>query len=106
MKSKEQSVRAASPENLLGELSALLRQIGSPEFSPNSTAPFWAAAVDDLPALNHFLEDYLNRILLPCELPAILEACEHARRGEWRELLAQAVDAVIIELLLVERVGA
>jgi urease accessory protein UreF len=45
--------------------------------------------VDDLPALNHFLEDYLNRILLPCELPAILEACEHARRGEWRELLAQ-----------------
>jgi urease accessory protein UreF len=98
MKSKEQSVRAASPEadaarspaeNLLGELSALLRQIGSPEFSPNSAAPFWAAAVDDLPALNHFLEDYLNRILLPCELPAILEACEHARRGEWRELLAQ-----------------
>jgi urease accessory protein UreF len=85
----ETEAARSKAENLLGELSALLRQIGSPEFSPDSSAPFWAAGVNTLPALNHFLEDYLNRLLLPCELPAIVEACGHAQRGMWRELLAQ-----------------
>src|SRR5580658_7654722 len=76
-------------ENLLGELCALLRQIGSPEFSPDPSVPVWVSQVDTLPTLDHFLEDYLNRLLLGCELPAIVEAFGHARRGEWRELLAQ-----------------
>jgi urease accessory protein UreF len=98
MRPDEQSACAAPPEadaarsqteNLLGEWRALLRQFGSPEFSPDSAVPFWAAAVDTLPALRRFLEDYLNRLLLPCELPAIVAACGRARRGEWRELLAQ-----------------
>jgi urease accessory protein UreF len=39
--------------------------------------------------LGQFLENYLARLLLPCELPAIVAACGHARRGELRELLAQ-----------------
>jgi urease accessory protein UreF len=98
MRPDENSVCAEAPgtdaarntaENLLGELCALLRQVGSPEFSPNPAVPFWASTVDALPALRHFLEVYLNRFLLACELPAIVEACGHTRRGEWRELLAQ-----------------
>jgi urease accessory protein UreF len=93
----EQSLCAPAPEldaartraeNLFGELRPLLRQIGSPGVASNSAAPFCAAA-DTLPALNDFLEDYLTRLLLPCELPAIVEACGHTRRGKWRELLAQ-----------------
>jgi urease accessory protein UreF len=98
MRPDEQSTCAAAPEadaarsqaeNLLGEWRALLRQVGSPEFSPDSATPFWVTDMDAPPALRHFLEDYLNRLLLPCELPAIVAAFGRARRGEWRELLAQ-----------------
>lgn len=98
MKANGQSAGAAGPEadvarsqaeNLLGDWRALLRQVGSPEWSPYSNIPFWTANVDSRPGLNQFLEDYLNQLLVPCELPAIAEACGHARRGEWRELLAQ-----------------
>jgi urease accessory protein UreF len=76
-------------DDLLGEFSALLRQIGSPGLAPDPDGPFWTAAVDSPAALCQFLEDYLARILLPHELPAIVAACGHARRGELRELLAQ-----------------
>jgi urease accessory protein UreF len=72
-------------ENLPGEFCALLRQIGSPD----AASPFWAASFGPPPALNQFLEDYLSCLLLPCELPAIVTACGHARRGQLRELLAQ-----------------
>jgi urease accessory protein UreF len=98
MSLNEQSPRAAAPEadaarsqaeNLLGDWRALLQRVGSPEFSANSGVPFWTTALETLPALNDFLEDYLDRVLLPCELPAIVEAYGYARRGEWRELLAQ-----------------
>jgi urease accessory protein len=97
MSLNEQSLRAAAPEvdaarsqaeNLLGDWRALLQQIGSPEYSANSGIPFWTTALETMPALNNFLEDYLNRVLLPCELPSIMEAYGYARRGEWRELLA------------------
>jgi urease accessory protein UreF len=76
-------------ENLLGEFRALLRQVGSPGVGPTPDGPFWTASLDSLPALSQFLEDYLTRLLLPCELPAIVAACGRARRGELRELLAQ-----------------
>jgi urease accessory protein UreF len=75
MRTTEKCVRVAAPgsplagseaETLLGEFRALLGQVGT-----------------------RFLEDYLARLLLPCELPAIVAACGHARRGELRELLAQ-----------------
>jgi urease accessory protein UreF len=75
-------------DTLLGEFSALLRQIGSPGVAPEPEGPFWAAAIESPPALSQFLEDYLARLLLPWELPAIAAARGHARRGELRELLA------------------
>jgi urease accessory protein UreF len=83
---------------LLGEFSALLRQIGSPGLGPDADGPFWTAAIDSPAALWQFLEDYAARLLLPCELPAIVAACGHARRGELRELLAQ--DLGLAALLL------
>jgi urease accessory protein UreF len=84
----ETDAAKSQAENLLGELRALLRQIGSPDASSNSASPLWAVAVETLAELKHFLEHYLDRILFPCELPAIVQACGHARRGQWRELLA------------------
>jgi len=95
MRTTEKCVRVAAPgsplagseaETLLGEFRALLGQVGTPGFAP---APFWDDALDAPSALGRFLEDYLARLLLPCELPAIVAACGHARRGELRELLAQ-----------------
>jgi urease accessory protein UreF len=76
-------------ECLLGDFRALLQQVGSPGFLPEPLNPFWSAAVDRPTALGPFLEAYLAQLLLPLELPAIVEACGHARHGELRELLAQ-----------------
>ena len=44
--------------------------------------------VADLPALRDFLRLHRERVLLPCELPAIRTAFEHASRNELRELIA------------------
>ncbi|HEV7927203.1 MAG TPA: urease accessory UreF family protein [Verrucomicrobiae bacterium] len=98
MRPTEQNVRhsvsapnhaRSEAENLLGDFRALLQQIGSPgvELAPNGA--FWSAAPESSTALGQFLEDYFTRLLLPCELPAIVAACGRARRGELRELLAQ-----------------
>jgi hypothetical protein len=75
--------------NLLGEFSALLQQIGSPIGCVASFIPAAGLTAGELPARQDFLEAYLEEILLPLELPAIVEACGHARRGELRELIAQ-----------------
>jgi urease accessory protein UreF len=72
-------------ESLRGEFRALLRQVGAPE----APGPSWPADLETPPTPGQFLEDYLVRLLLPCELPAIAAACGHARRGETRELLEQ-----------------
>jgi urease accessory protein UreF len=94
----EKNARPAGPgwegarseaDELLGEFSALLRQIGSPGLDPGAEATIWTAAIDSPSAFCKFLEDYLDRLLLPSELPAIVASCGHARRGELRELLAQ-----------------
>src|SRR5580658_3709603 len=76
-------------DNLLGEFSTLLRQLGSPGVAPDPGGLFCDAAIDSPSALGQFLEDYLTQLLLPCELPAIVAACGHACRGELRELVAQ-----------------
>jgi urease accessory protein UreF len=98
MRSTEKSVRQAHPgaplagseaECLLEEFRALLRQVGSPCCAPDAPEPFRAGVFHAPPAVGQFLEDYLVRLLFPCELPAIVAACGHARRGELRELLAQ-----------------
>lgn len=77
-------------ENLLGDFSALLQQVGVngivPEGNPPLTVP--SEYLDNLPALQLFLDSYLAQVLLPLELPAIAEACERVRRGELRELIA------------------
>jgi len=95
MRTTENSVRVVAPgsrvaggeaESLKGEFRGLLQQVGLPGFAPEQ---FWTSALDAPPALGQFLEDYLDRLLLPCELPAIVAACGHARRGGLRELLAQ-----------------
>jgi urease accessory protein UreF len=113
MRTTEKSVRPAAQglplagseaESLLGEFRTLLRQVGSPGVVAHLPDPFWVATVDGPPALGQFLEDYLVRLLLPCELPAIAAACDHARRGELRELLAQ--DQLLAAPMLATPFGA
>lgn len=72
-------------ENLLGDFSALLRQLGVPETLPLSLPA--APPVDSL-SLQNFLDAYLAQILLPVELPAIAEACALVQNGKTRELIA------------------
>ncbi len=71
---------AANPQE---DFSALLRQIGSPDFFD-----FSDTSIDGLTA-GAFLEEYATQLLIPVELPAIAEACGHALRQEHRELVAQ-----------------
>jgi len=75
--------------NLLGEFSALLQQIGSPVACAASSITAAGLTAKEFPARQELLETYLEEILLPLELPAIVEACGHALRGELRELIAQ-----------------
>jgi hypothetical protein len=75
--------------NLLGDFSALLQQVGSPIGSVVSSAHLTGIHAGGFPSRQKFLESYLGEILLPLELPAIVEGCGHAMRGEWRELIAQ-----------------
>jgi hypothetical protein len=71
---------AASPQQ---DFSALLRQIGSPDYFDYFGISF------DLPPATGFLEAYVIELLLPVELPAIAHACGHALRQQHRELVAQ-----------------
>ena len=45
--------------------------------------------VYDLPSLARFLDWYREEVLVPIEAPAIIEAAEHLRKHEPRELIAQ-----------------
>jgi urease accessory protein UreF len=77
-------------ENLLGDFSALLQQVGIGGILPACDSPLapHSTHLTGLPALQEFLDTYLTQILLPLELPAIAEACGRVRRGELRELIA------------------
>lgn len=75
-------------ENLLGDFSALLRQIGAPgllDAAPLETE--LVQRISEFAALQIFLETYFTQILAPLELPAIAEACAHAHRSQVRELI-------------------
>jgi urease accessory protein UreF len=72
--------------NLLGEFSALLQQIGAPSVISHH-GMLHLEQITDLPSLKVFLENYVTKILLPLELPAIARACHHSLRGETRELI-------------------
>ncbi|HEY3861486.1 MAG TPA: urease accessory UreF family protein [Verrucomicrobiae bacterium] len=92
MRTSEKSLRAAAgpqlvqgkAEDFLKGFRALWQQVGAPE----APAAFWAGGFDAPAGLGRFLEDYLTELLMPRELPAIVTAWGHARRGELRELLA------------------
>ncbi len=77
-------------DHLLGDFAALMQQIGVHGISPAFDAPPPEAPkhIAELPALQTFLDTYCADVLLPVELPAIVEACGFARRGETRELIA------------------
>jgi hypothetical protein len=76
-------------ENLLGEFSALLRQVGAPLGAVTSCGTLTSSSAAKSGSPRAFLENYLEQVLLPLELPAIAEACGHAARGELRELISQ-----------------
>jgi urease accessory protein UreF len=86
----ESEIARSAADNLLGDFSALLRQVGvhgiSPAFDPPAVPD--AKHITELPALQGFLDTYCAEVLLPVELPAIVESCGCARRGEARELIA------------------
>jgi urease accessory protein UreF len=76
-------------ENLLGDFSALLEQLGvrGGQAGCDVSVAQPSAPIDNLSALQSFLDGYLTDILLPLELPAIAAACGLVRRGEARELM-------------------
>lgn len=87
--STESEIAQNTADNLLGDFSALLQQIGVHGLSPLLHSPLPEPVPrGDLPAVGRFLESYLTQILLPVELPAIAAACGCARRGQTRELIA------------------
>jgi urease accessory protein UreF len=76
---------------LLGDLTPLLQQLGSAGSVPTLTGADGSLPtrhILSLVALQTFLRDYLSRVLGPIELAAIQTAHFHARRNEFRELLA------------------
>lgn len=80
-----------SAENLLGEVYRLLEELGSLDglgALSAVTSSLQVQRVDTLPALKIFLQNYLEQILLPLELPAIARARTHALRSEVREMIA------------------
>ena len=74
-------------ESLVDEFRALLANVGSPGVMTVTLDPLTSALVDSPASLARFLDGYLTRLLLPCEWPAIVASCEHARRGQGRELV-------------------
>ena len=88
--STESGAARSEAENLLGDFCALLRQLGVRGALPARHSPLAPPfqRITSLPALQSFLDTYLTQILLPLELPAIVEACGRVRRGQARELIA------------------
>jgi urease accessory protein UreF len=88
--STESRTAQSEAENLLGDFCALLRQLGVRGTLPACDTPLALPSepIAGLPVLQSFLNAYLTQILLPLELPAIVEACDRVRRGQTRELIA------------------
>lgn len=76
---------------LLGDLTPLLEQIGSPDglaALAGAWDPLATTTVRTAAGLRSFLGEYHARILQPLELPAIQRAFVYAGRNELRELIA------------------
>lgn len=84
--------KTAAPEaELLGDLTPLLEQIGSPEglaALAGARDPLVSPPARTVAGLKAFLEEYHSRILQPVELPAIQRAFAHAGSNQLRELIA------------------
>jgi urease accessory protein UreF len=75
-------------QNLLGDLTGLLEQVGAPPELVALAPALDPKLIRDTATLQKFLEAYVQRLLLPLELPAIARAWNHASRAEVRELIA------------------
>jgi urease accessory protein UreF len=81
----------ASADDLAGDLAALIEQLGSPAGTGAlgaTTALLNCPRVASADSLRAFLAVYRERVLVPLELPAILQAWQHTTRLESRELIA------------------
>jgi urease accessory protein UreF len=86
----ETKTATLDPPLLIGEVSPLARQLGSPEELVSLAAAsilLRHRAIDSLSALRAFLSDYQQQVLVPVELPAICRAFHHAARGEGHDLI-------------------
>ena len=88
--SPESGLAWCKAENLLGDLPALLQQVGVRGMFPtgDSSVTVSSSQIVDLPSLQVFLKSYLEEILVPLEFPVIAEACSRVGHGETRELIA------------------
>ena len=76
---------APDGSGLLGDVRALLEQLGSGE---PDVAPRTDAIPANFSALRRFLENYKREVLIQHEWPAIYRAYNHACRNECTELIA------------------
>lgn len=79
------------PAEWLGDWHPLVEQLGSTSglaALKDVSASLQIPVVHDLPSLRRFLENYLQHILVPLELPAVQRAFDHTCRHEVRELCA------------------
>jgi urease accessory protein UreF len=81
----------ATEAELLGDLTPLLEQLGSPDglaALAGTPDPLARGVIRTTTDLRSFLAEYHAKILQPLELPAIQRAFLHASRNETRELIA------------------
>ena len=81
----------SDPAEWLGDWHPLAEQLGSTDglaTLSSVSASLRLVPVHNLTSLRAFLRNYQSQVLLPVELPAILQAHGHAARHEVRELVA------------------
>lgn len=76
---------APDGSGLLGDVQALLAQLGSGEAQVPVTSAGMPATFD---AVRKFLHDYKRKVLIAHEWPAIYRAYNHVRQNECHELIA------------------
>jgi len=91
MNASQNKVAPMEAENLIGDFQPLIDQLGSAdglELAGAANASLRLDHVNDLAGLKKFLETYRTQLLAPIELPLICQACTHASRNEFSELIA------------------
>jgi urease accessory protein UreF len=88
--SENSGISAAEAEALWTDLSGFTTQIGSAEGLNELSCTSFTRRYQDLKDkadLRRFLESYFSEILLPIELPAIMQTFHLAQRSAYRELI-------------------